>query len=73
MNNSEQIRKVKKQIVMSRSEINELKALRKALFGKHKFVEFSEHEKESKEYKRYNFLLKKSMLWVYFKTQQFYN
>ena len=58
---------------MSRSEINELKSLRKALFGKHKFVEFSEKEKESKEYKRYNFLLKKSMLWVYFKTQQFYN
>lgn len=55
---------------MSRSEINELKALRRALFGKHKFVEFSDQEQESKEYKRYNFLLTKSLIWVYVKTNK---
>ena len=58
---------------MTRKEINELKALRKSLFGKHKFVEFSDKEKQSKEYKRYDFLLKKSMRWVYLKGQQLYN
>jgi len=30
-------------------------------------------EQKSKAYKRYNFLLTKSLIWVYLKGQQLYN
>jgi hypothetical protein len=46
---------------MDIKEIKELTKLRVKLFGKNKFVEFSEKEKESKDFKRYNILIKKRM------------